>query len=479
MSASTNINTKDIQALVKGIGLHWPKGRFFYCRFDSAAAGRALLRHLCPLTSFHDLKSHHKPDVCVNAALTHSGLVALELNNDLLYSLPEDYRDGMRRRASINGDIGVSAPTHWEDVWANGQVHLWVGVYARDEKLLEDWASAFDQWIQSNAGVSVVGTQDVSRVVSSPDVPVYIDDAESQPEQPVLLEHFGFRDGMGNPPIEGLSDKHIKGNGRLGVDGEWQAFPAGEFVLGHVDTNGEIPVAPKPEAFARNGSFMVLRKLAQDVDLFRGYMQGQAEKLGQNADAIATRMVGRHRNGTPLMNSHGDYEFRYDSDPEGRVCPMGSHVRRTNPRDSFGADFGSLLVDRHRILRRAITYGKLVPTGESQVEVNGDDGQGIMFIVLNASISRQFEFVQQQWVNYGNDFNQGNDRDPIVGTRVGDDKMLIPGDAGAERETMICNELQQFVRCRGGEYFFLPSLSAFEALSSDACDWRQGNEMPA
>ncbi|WP_417461270.1 Dyp-type peroxidase [Kordiimonas sp.] len=473
MSLSTSINTKDIQALLKGIGLAWPKGRFFYCRFESPAAGRALLRHLCPLTSFHDLKGHHKPDVCVNAALTHAGLAALKLDNDLLYSLPEDYRDGMRRRAAINGDQGVSDPSNWEAMWSDDQVYLWVGVYARDEALLKAWADAFCQWVEAKAEISIVGTQDVSRIISSPDVPVYIDDPDSQPEQPALLEHFGFRDGMGNPPIEGLSDKHIKGNGRLSANGEWQAFPAGEFILGHVDTNGEIPIAPKPQAFAHNGSFMVLRKLAQDVDLFRGYLKDQAEKSEQNADELATRMVGRHRDGTPLMKSDGDYDFRYDSDPAGRVCPMGSHLRRSNPRDSFGADFGSLLVDRHRILRRAITYGKLVPTGESQAEVNGEDGQGIMFIVLNASISRQFEFVQQQWVNYGNDFNQGNDRDPIAGTRTGDDKMVIPGDVGTDRATMICDKLKQFVTCRGGEYFFLPSLSAFEALASDVCDWRR------
>lgn len=473
MSSSTSINTRDIQALVKGIGLHWPQGRFFYCRYDSSAAGRALLRYLCPLTSFHDLKGSHKPTVCVNAALTHAGLDALDLNNDLLYSLPEDFRDGMRRRAAINGDQGASAPSNWDAVWTDDQVYLWIGVYARNEVQLAAWVDTFSKWVAAHDEVSIVGTQDVSRIVSSPDVPVYIDDPESQPDKPVLLEHFGFRDGMGNPPIQGIMEKHTKGNGRLSADGEWQAFPAGEFILGHIDTNGEIPMAPKPRAFSFNGSFMVLRKLAQNVDLFRGYVEQQAEKTEQNADDIATRMVGRHRDGTPLSESDGDYEFRYDSDPEGRMCPMGSHLRRSNPRDSFGAAFGSLLVDRHRILRRAITYGQLVPTGKKQADVNGDEGQGIMFIVLNASISRQFEFVQQQWINYGNDFNQGNDRDPIAGTRTGDDKMIIPGDAEAGRATLICDELKQFVRCRGGEYFFLPSLSAFEALSNDACEWRR------
>ena len=473
MTSAASIDTHDIQALFKGIGLGWPVGRFFYCRFDSDTAGRSLLRHLSPLTSFHDLKN--KPDVCVNAALNHAGLSALKLDNDLLYSMPEDFRDGMARRAAINGDVGAGAPEQWEEIWHGDRVHLWVGVYARSEALLEEWCDNFMGWVGDAEGVSIVGTQDTSRIVSSPDVPIYIDEPESQPEKPVLLEHFGFRDGMGNPAIKGLNDKHVEGGGRLGVDGKWHSFPAGEFLLGHVDTNGEIPIAPKPAAFAWNGTFMVLRKLAQNVDLFRDYLEGQAAKLGDKADNIAARMVGRHRNGKPLMKSHGDYDFTYASDPDGRMCPLGSHLRRSNPRDSFGADFGSLLVDRHRILRRAITYGKLVPHGKTAREVNGEDGQGIMFVVLNASISRQFEFVQQQWVNYGNDFNQGDDRDPIAGTQIDSGKMVIPGDKAEGREAMICDGLKTFVTCRGGDYFFLPGIAAFEALASEKCDWRQSD----
>ncbi|MEX0300175.1 MAG: dyp-type peroxidase, partial [Kordiimonas sp.] len=92
---------------------------------------------------------------------------------------------------------------------------------------------------------------------------------------------------------------------------------------------------------------------------------------------------------------------------------------------------------------------------------------------LNASISRQFEFVQQQWVNYGNDFDQGNDRDPIIGLQMGEGQMVIPGDEKADRDTMICDKLKQFVRCRGGDYFFLPGIGAFEALADNNKAWHQ------
>jgi len=469
MTTSSSVETKDIQALFKGIGLRWPTGRFFYCRYESAAAGRQLLQHLSPLTSFHDLKA--KPETCVSAALTYAGLDALELNRDILASMPEDFREGMRARASINGDAGENAPELWEAIWKEQGVYLWVGVYATSEAGVEAWHDDFTTWIDGQDHISIVGTQNVGRITSDADKPIYIEDENSQPKKPVLLEHFGFRDGMGNPAIKGIADKHLSGDGAIDVNGEWQALAAGEFLLGHTNTDGEMPEAPKPRALSQNGTFMVLRKLEQDVDLFRDYLTEQSEKLGRDADDIGARMVGRHRDGTPLMKSKDDFDFRYASDPEGRVCPMGAHIRRANPRDSFGADFGSLLVDRHRILRRAITYGKLVERGQSQRDVNGDEGQGLMFIVLNASISRQFEFVQEQWVNYGNDFNQGNDRDPIIGLQTGGGSMTVPG--AGERKTMVCDDLKQFVRCRGGDYFFLPSVSAFKALSSDAGDWRE------
>jgi len=460
---SSNIETKDIQALFKGIGLYWPCGQFFYCRYEDDVSGRNLLQYLDSLTSYHDLKN--KPDICISAAFTYGGLDALNLDCDILNSLPDDFRDGMRRRAAINGDAGESDPSLWEEVWADKQVHLWIGVYATDEARLGNWVSDFTSWVEAESGASILGTQDVSRIVSDPESPVYIEDEASQPQKPVLLEHFGFRDGMGNPAIQGLADKHVAGDGALDIDGNWHALPAGEFLLDHVDTDGELPDAPRPKALARNGTFMVLRKLEQDVDLFRSYLKEQSGRLGRDADDIGARMVGRHRDGTPLMKSKDDFDFRYSSDPDGRVCPMGAHIRRANPRDSFGAQFGSLLVDRHRILRRAITYGKLVEHGQTQQEVNGDAGQGLMFIVLNASISRQFEFVQQQWVNYGNDFNQGDDADPIIGLQTGGGQMVIPGKG--DRQTMVCNDLKQFVRCRGGDYFFLPSISAFNRLANN------------
>ena len=98
-----------------------------------------------------------------------------------------------------------------------------------------------------------------------------------------------------------------------------------------------------------------------------------------------------------------------------------------------------------------------------QAEVNGDAGQGLMFLAFNASFTRQFEFVMQQWIDFGNDLGQGNDRDPLCGRQLPEARMTIPGDG--TRPTVVCSDLRQFVRLRGGDYFFMPGIAACEALA--------------
>ena len=240
---------------------------------------------------------------------------------------------------------------------------------------------------------------------------------------------------------------------------------------------GEIPLAPVPPALARNGSFMVQRKLEQDVDGFRDYLKQKATEVSSpddetvTADYLAAKIVGRQRDGTPLASAKELNDFRFMDDLAGTQCPLGAHMRRANPRDALGlnADVckknGSTLVDRHRVLRRAITYGEPVPTDKKQKDIN-TDGQGLMFMTLQTSISRQFEFVHQQWINFGNDLNQGDDRDPLVGIQNGRGRMSIPGDTA--KPTVICGSLPQFVTTRGGDYFFLPGVSAFDRLADGA-----------
>lgn len=456
------LDLRDIQAQFGGFDRHWPCGRFYYCRFRSAAAGRRLLARLLPLAHCLDVDSG--TDVAVNVAFTHAGLRALELDATILGSFPPDFRQGMRHRASLNGDEGVDAPENWEPAWRAEPVHLWIGLYARSAAQRDGWCAAFDAWSKQDGEIEIVGEQPVARFYADPAVPMHIDDPASNAARAYVLEHFGFRDGVSNPAIAGMPPEDPAGGGRLSEKtGAWSPLAAGEFLLGHVDGDGEMPLAPQPESLARNGSFMVLRKLEQDVDAFREYVAATARQAGVGADDLACRIIGRRRDGTPLVDESTLNAFSYADDPDGRRCPLGAHMRRANPRDTMG--YGSVLVDRHRILRNGITYGAPVPAGKRQEEINGAEGQGLMFLAFNASFTRQFEFVTQQWIDFGNDLGQGNDRDPLCGRQLPDGRMVVPGDGA--RPTVFCNKLRQFVRLRGGDYFFLPGIAAVEALARD------------
>ena len=261
-----------------------------------------------------------------------------------------------------------------------------------------------------------------------------------------MQEHFGFIDGFGNPDVAGAPGHTRPGRGKFLQNGQWTPLaPGNSFSV--AERPSETAPTPQPSLLFRNGTFMVYRKLHQNVATFRRFLRDEGERFGMATDMLGAKIVGRWPDGTPLELSphHPDPEivedpnrntnFIYGNDPEGARCPMGAHIRRANPRDALG--FNGLLVNRRRIIRRGIPYGEYTPQGAL-----GDDRaeHGLIFIAFNASISQQFEFVQQQWMNYGNDFNQGNDKDPLVGNHIERDKLLIPGDATSptHHRTHLC-----------------------------------------
>ncbi len=154
--------------------------------------------------------------------------------------------------------------------------------------------------------------------------------------------------------------------------------------------------------------------------------------------------------------------FRYGDDLDGSKCPFGAHIRRGNPRDMLdpvlsATQGSSALTNRRRILRRGMPY--IDPTGE----------KGVVFMAVCASLFRQFEFIQQQWISYGLDFDGGNDTCPLLGSRAQSDKHVIP--AGPANPTaFIAAGLPQFVTTRGGDYFFLPSLTAIRMIAMGTID---------
>ena len=127
---------------------------------------------------------------------------------------------------------------------------------------------------------------------------------------------------------------------------------------------------------------------------------------------------------------------------------------------------GSVLNNRRRILRRGMPYGGTAP-GKPH---DGSDEQGIVFMAICASLFRQFEFVQQQWLQYGLDFNQGNDTCPLLGNRSASAKFVIPADPASGDAPFICDGLPQLVEPRGGEYFFIPSMTALRMIATGIVD---------
>jgi Dyp-type peroxidase family len=298
-------------------------------------------------------------------------------------------------------------------------------------------------------------------------------------DKPSTQEHFGYTDGFGNPDFKGAERECVPGQGKLTSDGRWEPLAAGEFLLGYADEAGELPVAPIPHLLGRNGTFMVYRKLHQNVATFRNYLDEKGRLYGGGKEKLAAKFVGRWRDGTPVElspdepnpsivdDNNRNTDFTYGGDPAGVRCPIGAHIRRVHPRDAFGFNGG--LINRRRIMRRGLPYGDYVPEGQP---VRDEDDRGIIFMALNASIFRQFEFVQQQWIEYGNDAHQGNDKDFLVGNHDGTGKFMVQGTADPTNPPFLCCGLPNFVELRGGDYFFIPSLTALAMIATENVDPR-------
>jgi Dyp-type peroxidase family len=244
----------------------------------------------------------------------------------------------------------------------------------------------------------------------------------------------------------------------------WRPLASGEFVLGYRDDDGVIPAAPTAPV-GRNGTFMVFRKLHQDVAAFRRLLKSIAYKhFSGDEELAAAKLAGRWRdsapvrlfpggdhNGHPKLSKADINDFRYRGDYDGRACPLGAHVRRANPRDAMYG--GSERSRRHRIIRRGMPYGQPLAPGTFE-----DDGgeRGLIFVCFNASIARQFEAVNR-WLLDGDPFALGSEADALTAHKQ--DLMTVQGNPPS------LLEIEPIVWTRGGEYLFLPGLTALDALS--------------
>jgi len=312
-------------------------------------------------------------------------------------------------------------------------------------------------------------------------------------------EHFGFPDGISQPIIrELLEDKPPRATAlRQSNDVYYRhnLVSAGEFLFGYSNEYGQVPapLLALPRAgsplkpventtllnFGANGSYMVVRQMEQDVAGFWNAIDQATQVNGQSDPAARTRlasqMVGRWPNGAPLARfPHEQPTTTTDSnsflylqhDPHGLHCPLGAHIRRTNPRDALGTNTerATQLANRHRVLRRGRPYG---PWIEDPMR---DDGQtrGLMFVCFNANIERQFEFIQSTWANNQKFAGLYSESDPIYGS------LEDPQQGGlftvqAEPTCRRYKGLRRFVTVVGGGYFLLPSRAALQHLALAKC----------
>jgi len=460
----SKLNETDIQGFVLR-GYNLPVARYLFLRFEDALRARKLIGRLLSLVTTGQRWDGGKPESTMNIAFTHRGLQHLELPDATLLSFPVEFQQGMRHRAGILGDSGVNAPDHWDEVWRDDHVHAWIGVNGLSMQALEANCANILSLVEETGGATVIDTQDAAAVVIN--------------GKPCTSEHFGYTDGFGNPDYIGIERSTQPGQGKLRPNGTWAPLATGELLLGYADEAGELPVAPIPHLLASNGTFMVYRKLHQNVATFRAFLEKQSALYSGGKEKLAAKFIGRWRDGTPLELSpdkpdtaivedpNRSTDFTYGADADGTRCPIGAHIRRVHPRDAFG--FNGQLINRRRITRRGLPYGRFVPEGEP---VSDDEERGIIFMVLNASLSRQFEFVQQQWIQYGNDSHLGNDKDVLLGNHGGSGRFIVQGEASLTNPPFVCSGLPDFVELRGGDYFFLPSITALGMIAMGLVDPR-------
>jgi Dyp-type peroxidase family len=459
----STIDVSDVQGFALK-GYNFPYARYLLLELLHYDSARKFIGAILPHITTGE-RWDQKPLTTLNVAFTHKGLVQLQLPVATLLSFPVEFQQGMKARGDILYDTGLNAPDHWDAVWQTDQVHVWLAVNAQTPEALAATCVELDRLMHETGGAQLLQSQDAAAV--------FIDG------KPGTKEHFGYTDGFGNPDFKGAERGCVPGQGKLTKEGGWEALATGEFLLGYADEAGEIPVAPIPHLLARNGTFMVYRKLHQNVATFRQYLDTKGALYAGGKEKLAAKFVGRWRDGTPIelspdkadpaivRDNNQNTNFTYGDDPQGSRCPIGAHIRRVNPRDASG--FNGQLINRRRIMRRGLPYGDYVPEGEP---VSDSAERGIVFMALNASISRQFEFVQQQWIEYGNDAHQGNDKDLMLGNHEGKGRFVVQGTTDPANPPFICGGLPNFVELRGGDYFFMPSLTALQLIAADAVDPR-------
>jgi Dyp-type peroxidase family len=430
----------------------------------------------------------------INLALTHSGLRNLGVPEPELNSFSLEFIEGMAplpvntqipRRTNVLGDLEESSPEYWD--WGGWSKRRDIDgvllLYAADETSLQ----------------KLIDTEREA-MLRIADGDLIVLKGRFLPE---MKEHFGYVDGLSQPKIEGRpernKDKSADKSNPHRIKPGSEVKP-GEFVLGYPNERGARVTNGHGRDIRRNGTYLVFRQLQQEVDAFNAFLSEVAKRTGENKEWVAARLLGRWRNGDPLVTesntqpadaarpdaeveaAHADAEgpdapaaepcerntaskndfLYYYKDRSGLMCPIGAHIRRANPRDSLGPDPETALrlSKMHRIIRRGRPYGEKWEPGAEKPD--GEKAErGMLFIALNADIAGQFEMIQHSWLNNPRFNGLYSGTDPI--------SHYTPEGLGITIQNRPANihldRPKPFVRVRGGAYFFLPGIQALNDIA--------------
>ncbi|HET7231908.1 MAG TPA: hypothetical protein VFJ16_17985 [Longimicrobium sp.] len=496
MSAPLSVELEDIQGLVSFGYKHHTEAAFLLLRVRDGGIeeARRWLRTVSVSTSE---KVESPPETALQIAFTSDGMRALGVPDSIVEGFSDEFVTGMGQDANQArrlGDVGANDPARW--LWGAGArvPHAAVLLYALPGRLAE-----FQRWVEAQCqpGFELMACLATSN----------LDD----------VEPFGFTDGISQPRLDWERRRPAR-------DAEQPAYTnlscLGEYLLGYpneyggytdrplLDPTGAAASLPRAEDdpsradLGRNGSYLVLRQLGQDVHGFWRFVDRAAGGDAARRERLASAMVGRTREGDSLVGGNdekieggdppgGKNAFTYRSDPHGLRCPFGAHVRRSNPRNAdlppgppgilswakrtLGFDAGARERDLvastrfHRLLRRGREYGPCVPVEQAIAQPGGGEQPGLHFICLGANLARQFEFVQNAWAMGLHFEGLPGESDPLLGTRAAapdgtptDGFSIQRADGPDERVT----GLPQFVTVLGGAYFFLPGIRALRFLAT-------------
>lgn len=498
------LETEEIQSLIlRGMG-NLKASAMLALKFPAASdvGDAALSRWLADLAGASATPSatpaafdrRLSPDegIAVNVAVSPSGLKRLRLGeihhvhqslpSDAFSSLPAAFRSGMvsEDRKAILGDTN-----HGDWHWGASEPDAVLLIYATDKAACKTAVSE-ETNVLLDAGFTVQRT------------------VFTKPLKKPAREPFGFVDGVSQPVIKGMP-------GSQEPHQEIHVVEPGEIVLGYRDNTEYYPTSPMvnalspgaaglpslpeqvaddfpafgndetlaPRDLGKNGSFLVIRQLEQDEPRFTAHLDAQAaaarDEYGLDyitADWLGAKLMGRWKDGSSILShpykprtetekeleafkpSREDNAFLFGAeDPQAQKCPFGAHIRRANPRDSQNptGENQVALSNRHRLLRRGRVY-----------EDDATNSQGLLFMCLNANLERQYEFVQQTWLNATRFHGLHDEYDSIAGASdLTPNTFTVPTPAGPIR----IKDLRSFVTMRGGGYFFMPSRSALRFLS--------------